>query len=299
MKHKNIPKWLILPVLFLLVVGLFVPCIASADPATAVTVEPASNEVGIGETFTVDIFVDPDTDIVGAQFSLSFDASLVTANDVTEGNLLSEGGASTYFISGIIDNVAGTIIGVVGAITTSGETVSQSGTFATISFTAGTAVGTSALDLSNVIVGDLQGQAVDITVTAGSVTVTGTAAEYVLTMVASPPDGGTATDETGASPYEEGDLVNIKAEAVDGYEFVGWTAPAGTFDDEDAAETTFTIPAQDVTVTANFELEGAPPVDGTDHGISRAGMVALWIAVGAAIIVGISLLVRRRRRATR
>ena len=53
MKHKNIPKWLILPVLFLLVVGLFVPCIASADPATAVTVEPASKVVDSGETFGV------------------------------------------------------------------------------------------------------------------------------------------------------------------------------------------------------------------------------------------------------
>jgi hypothetical protein len=172
-KHMNIPKWLILAVLFPLVVGLFVPCIASADPATAVTVEPASKVVGIGDTFTVNMFVDPDTDIAGARFSLSFDASLVTANDVIEGNLLSQGGASTYFMSGIIDNVAGTITGVFGAITTSGEAVSQPGIFATISFTAGSAVGTSALDLSNVIVGDPDGQAVDIEVTDGSVTVTG------------------------------------------------------------------------------------------------------------------------------
>ena len=171
MKHKNIPKWLILPVLFLLVVGLFTPCIAYADPATAVTVEPASNEVGIGETFTVDIFVDPDTDIAMAQFSLSFDASLVTANNVTEGNLLSQGGALTFFMPGTIDNVAGTITGVDGAIVTPGASVSQSGTFATISFTA-TAEGTSALDLSNVIVGG-PGGAVNITVTHGSVTVYG------------------------------------------------------------------------------------------------------------------------------
>jgi hypothetical protein len=175
MGHKSIPNWLISALLFLLVVGLFVPCIASADPATAVTVEPASKVMGVGETFTVDIVVDPDADIGGAQFSLSFDPSVVTANSVTEGNLLSQGGASTYFISGIIDNVAGTITGVFGAITADGETVSHSGIFATISFTAGAAVGTSALDLTNMIVGDSQGQAVDIEVTDGSVTVTGAA----------------------------------------------------------------------------------------------------------------------------
>jgi hypothetical protein len=44
---------------------------------------------------------------------------------------------------------------------------------------------------------------------------------------------------------------------------------------------------------------GVPPVGGTAHPISKVAIVALWIAVGAAIIVGISLLVRRRRRATR
>jgi len=171
MKRKNMPKWLILPVLLPLVVGLFVPCIASADPATAVMVQPISKAVGIGEDFTVDIFVDPDTDIAGAQLRLSFDPSVVTANSVTEGNLLSQGGASTYFMTGTIDNVAGTITNVAGATAIPGASVSQSGTFATVSFTAGTAVGTSALDLSNVIVGNLQGQAVAIIVSDGSVTV--------------------------------------------------------------------------------------------------------------------------------
>jgi C1A family cysteine protease len=142
-----------------------------APEKTAVTVEPASNVVGIGDTFTVDILVDPHTDIAGAQFNLSFDASVVTANGVTEGNLLSQGGASTYFNPGTINNGAGTIAGVAGAIITPGASVSAPGTFATISFTAGASEGTSALDLSSVIVGNLQGQPVTITVTSGSVTV--------------------------------------------------------------------------------------------------------------------------------
>jgi hypothetical protein len=137
---------------------------------TAVTVEPASNKVGIGDTFTVDIFVNPATDIAGAEFSLSFNASVVTANNVTEGNLLSQGGAPTCFTPGTINNGAGTIINVAGAITTPGESVSQNGTFATVNFNA-TAAGTSALHLSNVIVGNQSGGAVAITVTDGIVTV--------------------------------------------------------------------------------------------------------------------------------
>jgi len=76
---------------------------------------------------------------------------------------------------------------------------------------------------------------------------------YALTMAADPAAGGTATDETGESPYEEGTDVEISAVAASCYRFVGWTAPAGTFDDANAATTNFTMPARDVTVTANFE----------------------------------------------
>jgi hypothetical protein len=82
-------------------------------------------------------------------------------------------------------------------------------------------------------------------------------AEYDLTMAVNPAGGGTATDLTGTSPYTEGTVVNITAVPADCYRFVDWTAPAGTFGDANAATTTFTMPARDVTVTANFEL--TPP----------------------------------------
>ena len=114
--------------------------------------------------------VDPDTTIAGVQFNLSFDHTILQANSVTEGDLLDQGGASTFFVGGTIDNVAGTITDVAGAIITPGQTVSSAGTFATISFTA-LAAGTSALTLSGVVVGDITGTAVSITVTGGSVTV--------------------------------------------------------------------------------------------------------------------------------
>jgi len=88
-------------------------------------------------------------------------------------------------------------------------------------------------------------------------------AVYNLTMAAAPEVGGTATDLTNESPYAEGTEVSIKAEAAEGYGFVNWTAPAGGFDNASAAETTFTMPAQNVTVTANFEEISPPPEDPT------------------------------------
>jgi len=86
---------------------------------------------------------------------------------------------------------------------------------------------------------------------------------YNLTMAADPEAGGTATDLTNESPYTEGTEVSIKAEAAEGYGFVNWTAPAGGFDNASAAETTFTMPAQNVTVTANFEEVSPSPEDPT------------------------------------
>jgi len=89
----------------------------------------------------------------------------------------------------------------------------------------------------------------------------GDGARYDLTMAVSPAGSGTATDLTGASPYASGTAVNITATALGSYQFVKWTAPAGTFADPNAATTTFTMPAQNVTVTANF-------VEPLDHFLS-------------------------------
>jgi hypothetical protein len=77
-------------------------------------------------------------------------------------------------------------------------------------------------------------------------------AVYDLTMAVNPAGGGTATDLTGDSPYAAGNIVSINAVAAINYQFVIWTAPAGTFANPNATTTTFTMPAQNVTVTANF-----------------------------------------------
>jgi hypothetical protein len=73
-------------------------------------------------------------------------------------------------------------------------------------------------------------------------------------MAVAPAGTGTATDVTNAPPYAEGVAVSIKAVAATGYHFTHWTASAGSFANANAAETTFTMPAVDVTVTANFEV---------------------------------------------
>ncbi len=162
-------------VLLALALGLSSSSLVSAAETTVVSIS-APDQVNTGETFTVSIAVTPNSAIAGVQFDLSFDPSLVTANRGEEGGLLAQDGANTYFNPGTIDNVAGTISGVAGAIISPGQTVSTPGTFAIITLTAGTTGGTVSLTLSNVVIGDIAGQSVPVSVVSGEVTINQTPA---------------------------------------------------------------------------------------------------------------------------
>ncbi|MGB5925281.1 MAG: ABC transporter substrate-binding protein [Dehalococcoidia bacterium] len=82
--------------------------------------------------------------------------------------------------------------------------------------------------------------------------------EYKLTI--SSTDGGSVTtpgEGTGSFTYDEGEVVDLMAEAEKGYYFVNWTGDVDTIDDLDAASTT-------VTMNANYEItakfEETPPI---------------------------------------
>ena len=85
----------------------------------------------------------------------------------------------------------------------------------------------------------------DVTLTANFEAIPTT---YILTLVASPAEGGTVS---GGGEYEEGEEITLTATANAGFEFVNWTNAA---DEEvsDEAEFEYTMPAEDVTLTAHF-----------------------------------------------
>ncbi|MBE0640364.1 MAG: hypothetical protein IH598_17770 [Bacteroidales bacterium] len=70
---------------------------------------------------------------------------------------------------------------------------------------------------------------------------------YQLTLEAEPSDAGTVS---GEGQYEAGEVVNISATANPGWEFVNWTDDDGIV--SELANFTYTMPAQDITLTANF-----------------------------------------------
>ena len=138
------------------------PSTASAAETTVVSISTPTEPIESGGQFSVSIVVMPGTAIAGMQFDLNFDPSLVTVDDIKEGDLLEQDGATSFFNSGNIDNQAGIIRGAFGAITTPGEAVSTPGTFATVTLTARKQSASCPLSLSSVIVGDKDGNPVPV-----------------------------------------------------------------------------------------------------------------------------------------
>ena len=78
---------------------------------------------------------------------------------------------------------------------------------------------------------------------------------YTLTVNLNGGSGGTTGGE-----YTAGEVVSINAGSKAGYRFAGWTASGGgTFADPSSASTTFTMPAADTTITANWTAVPSGP----------------------------------------
>lgn len=94
---------------FLAVVALCVFA-GSVSAASVVRVEPEHIEVSQGDVFMVDITIDPDgTEIMGAQYDLYFDNTLLNVVAQRKGTVLSHDGASTIVMPNRFNNTIGKI----------------------------------------------------------------------------------------------------------------------------------------------------------------------------------------------
>ena len=143
-------------ILMCLMVGIIVCFLipSTLAQATQISVEPSRLEVSQGENFTVNIMVNPaGSEVMGAQYDLHFDNTLLNVVDQSKGTFLSHDGASTINIPNNIDNTGGwveygeTRTGVTNGVTTSGI-------LASITFQAIAEQGVSELHLKDVKVSD-------------------------------------------------------------------------------------------------------------------------------------------------
>jgi hypothetical protein len=150
-------------------IGFALATQATASAIPVVSVSTPAPTVNVGASVVVDINISGVSDLYGFQFDLGFDPSVLSAGNSSEGTLLPTGGP-TFFIPGTIDNLGGnvaatadTLIGVIPGVT-------GNGLLATIDFTA-LGVGSSGLELANVILLDSQLNEIPDTLVNGSITV--------------------------------------------------------------------------------------------------------------------------------
>jgi hypothetical protein len=119
----------------LCVVLLFGLCARPAVASTIVSIDPVVSTVAPNGSFVLDIDIKNVSDLFGFQFDLIYNPALLMANEIVEGSFFASTGDS-FFIPGLIDNVAGNIMFT--ADTLEGEVpgVSGDGTLAQVSFTA-------------------------------------------------------------------------------------------------------------------------------------------------------------------
>ena len=131
-----------------------------AASAAGPSVSVDSRDASPGETFTINVTVDPHgNSVYGAQYYLTFDPEVLQVVSQTKGDFLSHGGVKTLDVTNKFDNTIGELAyGVVRLATQTG--VNNSGVLARITFEAVSA-GSTDLLLSNVILADPLAQAID------------------------------------------------------------------------------------------------------------------------------------------
>jgi hypothetical protein len=121
---------------------------------TVVKVTPSKTTLIPGEKFTVEVSIEPgsDVNVAGAQFDLSYNTDAVQIDSVVAGTLF--GTMEKFFLQGTLDQITGNLKGVVLVVLGAGQSVNTPGSIAVLNCTAVAAGKTSMFALSNVIVGD-------------------------------------------------------------------------------------------------------------------------------------------------
>jgi len=148
----------------LMVILALAPAQCGADPSdTTVSIVPVSQTVDPGDSFSIEITIDPGEPIAGAQIDILFDATYITVNSVSDGGMFDMWIASELEI----DNTQGEVNNIIAFDLGS---ISSPGVFAVLECTAKMVPGTIPLVLDNVIVGDPEGFAVSVELIDASVT---------------------------------------------------------------------------------------------------------------------------------
>lgn len=166
---------------------------AAAEPAL-VYVSPENISLLPGQSVDINITVDPyGNPLAGMQANIEYNPSLIRVNNITEGGLFSQGGLSTFFNNGTVNNTTGMVVNSFDAILGAHNIISIE-RYIIINITAIGSPGTSYFLLSNVKIASPESLPVEYVLTNGSAVV-----ERVISKITvSPP---TKTLSTGGKVF--------------------------------------------------------------------------------------------------
>jgi len=167
---------------FFVLLNLAFSSLVQATPGPTISVSPASVEVSQGETFTIEIVVDPKgEEIYAVQYDLYFDPNLLNATSQTRGTFLSQDGTNTIEVINKINNTIGKI--EYGETRTGESGITNPGVVASISFEVIGTSGTSDLTLDDVILSDINGEVFESEISGGTCTVGGVTGEPAVVPI--------------------------------------------------------------------------------------------------------------------
>ncbi|NJD52423.1 MAG: hypothetical protein FIB07_06090 [Candidatus Methanoperedens sp.] len=235
--------------------------------AAEVKIIPLNQTVTQGDIFDLNITIDPQgPEIAGAQLNVEFNNSMLSLNNVIEGEFFKQNGASTLFNTVILNNPGVTSINVYSAIL-GPYNVSSPGTFLTINVTATGSHEQAGIYLSSVQIVDPAGNYVPANVINGNVNINSSSDTSIRYINGTVLDSVTKAGIIGVDIFTNTSI----STTTDASGFYSLAVPDGTyditvkFDPEYYPNSTTVSTTSSVVVMQDFELVKKPT--GTITGI--------------------------------
>lgn len=136
-------------------ISLFLMTTAGAE--VVIAFEPSQLIVEENEEFTLNIMIESDVNISGAEIELSYEPEFMEVVSISEGDFFNQGGESTIFSRGIIDNEIGIVTNIYSLIM-GNDMLLESGVFATVTLQSMNSSGIADLEMRNVVITNSTGK---------------------------------------------------------------------------------------------------------------------------------------------
>jgi hypothetical protein len=229
---------------------------AAESEYSSISISPSTTTVAPGESFSLDVYIDPTQALTGSQFDLQY-SQLASISTVDEGDLFTASGLATTFQYDSISNAEGLLDNVYAAIVGSG-TITSPDVMATIEMVAGSSSGILNIGLSDVILSDVNSNPAGYTVSNATVLID-TAPQFISVPSQTVVEGQSLSFTVSATDADADELTYTATTLPSGATFNGgsfsWTPSEG---DAGSYVASFEVTDGYLTDTVNVSITVTP-----------------------------------------